>query len=52
MTPCWWRDDEQSARQLLAVFAGGVKICKACLQAGPQRAMEWRACNAHFAQVH
>jgi hypothetical protein len=26
--PCRWRDDEQSARRLLAVFAGGVKICK------------------------
>ncbi len=29
LTPCRWRDDEQSARHLLAVFAAGVKICKA-----------------------
>lgn len=34
MTPCRWRDDDQSARHLLAVFAAGVKICKASRKPG------------------
>jgi len=34
VTPCRWKDDEHSAPQLLAVFAGGVKICKASRKPG------------------
>src|SRR5258708_10887884 len=48
LTPCRWRDDEQSARHLLAVFAAGVKICKASGKPGRARLRPGRLGGGEF----